>query len=366
MDGKRPAAEAMARVERNGAEPQAVPGVDAHRRVVQAELKLFLWKVLIVAGVAALAYLTLLVAEALLLIFAAVLFAILLTRLSGYVHDWTGVRHGMAFAAVLFGLAVILGAGGWFIGTEVVQQYDQFSDQIGRAVQQLPPRVRDEVARQGDLVNWLARLRPVAENMAFAIGNMVVVLFAAIYLAASPDVYRRGLVLLVPPAGHRRAFQVLDVTGNALWKWLIGQFFSMALVGALTMAGLLALGIPAAAALGVLAGILEFIPFLGPILAAVPAVLIGFAQSPTTALWVVGLYLVVQQLEGHLIQPLMQKRVVDLPPVITIGAIACGGILAGLLGMFLATPLAVVAMVLVNMLYIEDRLGEERHFPEKT
>ena len=362
MDGKTQAAEAITRVERDGAAPEA----GARRRAEQTDLKIFLWKVLIVAGVAALAYLILRVAEALLLIFAAVLFAILLTRLTRYVRRWTGVRHGVAFAAVLLGLVAVLGAGGWFIGTEVVKQYEQFSDQIGQAIEGLPPQMRDEVARQGDPANWLARLRPVASHMMFAIGDLVVVVFAAIYLAAAPGLYRRGLVLLVPPAGHERAFQVLNVTGDALWKWLIGQFLSMALVGLVTAAGLWALGIPAVVALGVLAGIMEFIPFLGPILAAAPAVLIGFAQSPTTALWVAGLYLIVQQLEGHLIQPLMQKRVVDLPPVITIGAIICGGMLAGLLGMFLATPLAVVAMVAVNMLYIEDKLGQGRHFPDKT
>ncbi|WP_431858987.1 AI-2E family transporter [Azospirillum sp.] len=359
MDGNRRAAEAMAQVERGA-------GADSGRRVVQADLKLFTWKVLIVAGVAVLAYLTMRVAEALLLIFAAALFAILLTRMTRAVRGWTGVRHGVAFALVLAGLVAVLAVGGWFIGAEVVAQYDQFSGQIGTAIERLPPQLREELARQGDPASWLSRLRPVAANVAFAVGDLVVVVFAAIYMAAAPDLYRRGLVLLVPPAGHARALQVLDVTGEALWKWLIGQFLSMAIVGLLTAAGLWALGVPAVAALGVLAAILEFIPFLGPILAAAPAVLIAFAQSPDLALWVAGLYLLVQQLEGHLIQPLMQKRVVDLPPVVTIGAIACGGLLGGLLGMFLATPLAVVAMVMVNMLYIEDKLGQGRHFPDKT
>ncbi|PWC43173.1 hypothetical protein TSO221_20235 [Azospirillum sp. TSO22-1] len=306
------------------------------------------------------------VAEALLLIFAAVLFAILLTRMTRAVSGWTGVRHGAAFALVLGGLAAALAAGGWFIGAEVVTQYEQFSGQIGTAIERLPPQLREEVVRQGDPASWLARLRPVATNVAFAVGDLIVVVFAAVYMAAAPDLYRRGLVLLVPPAGHARALQVLDVISEALWKWLIGQFLSMAIVGVLTAAGLWALGVPAVAALGVLAAILEFIPFLGPILAAVPAVLIAFAQSPDFALWVAGLYLLVQQLEGHIIQPLMQKRVVDLPPVVTIGAIACGGLLGGLLGMFLATPLAVVAMVMVNMLYIEDKLGQGRHFPDKA
>lgn len=356
MDSDRQAAEAMARTERADADP-------GPRRAVQAELKVFLWKVLIVAGVAALVYFVVRVAEALLLIFAAALFAILLSRLTRYVRHWTGLPPGVAFAVVLLGLAALFGLGGWFIGAEVVKQYEQFSNQIGQAIEQLPPQIREEAARQGDPANWLARLQPVASHMMFALGDLVVVVFAAIYLAASPGLYRRGLVLLVPPAGHQRAVEVLNVTGDALWKWLISQFLAMAVVGIVTALGLWALGIPAVLALGVLAAIMEFIPFLGPILAAAPAVLIAFAQSPTTALWVAGLYLVVQQLEGQLIQPLMQKRVVDLPPVVTLAAIACGGLLLGILGMFLAAPMAVVAMVLVNMLYIEDRLGQGRHFP---
>jgi len=360
MDGKRQAAEKMSRVA--GGDPEG----GARRRVVQAELKLFLWKALIAVGVAALAYLIVRVAEALLLMFAAALFAIMLSRLTHMVRRWTGMRREAAFTVVLLGLAGVLGINGWFIGAEVIEQYEQFSDQIGQAIERLPPQIRDEAARQGDPVSWLARLQPVASQMVFALGDLVVVVFAAVYLAASPGLYRRGLVLLLPPAAHERAFQVMDVTGDALWKWLIGQILSMVLVGFVTALGLWALGIPAVVALSVLAAILEFIPFLGPILAAAPAVLIAFAQSPMTALWVTGLYLFVQQLEGQLIQPLMQKRVVDLPPVVTLGAIACGGLLFGLLGMFLATPLAVVAMVMINMLLIRDtyKEAENKEFSE--
>ena len=188
-------------------------------------------------------------------------------------------------------------------------------------------------------------------------------LFVGIYTAVSPGLYRRGLVLLVPPSGHRRAEEVLDVSGDALWKWLMGQLVSMAVVGILTTAGLMMLGVPAALALGIVAMVLEFIPLIGPFLAAAPAVLIAFAQSPTLAIWTAALYLLIQQIEGNIILPVAQKRVVHLPPVITVAAITAGGILFGILGMFLATPLAVVMLVLVNLLYVEDRLGEGRHFP---
>ena len=115
--------------------------------------------------------------------------------------------------------------------------------------------------------------------------------------------------------------------------------------------------------LGALAGLLDFVPYVGPILSAIPGVMVGFAQSPEQALWTLGVYVLVQQVESQLIQPLVQRKVVDLPPVVTIAAIAAGGYLFGLVGALVATPLAICLMTLVNMLYVEDQLGEERRFP---
>ncbi|MCG5242570.1 AI-2E family transporter [Azospirillum doebereinerae] len=353
MDSTRQAAEAAIRI---GGDPPARAG--------RGELAVFTWKVLIVAGVAALALFAWRVADALLLIFTGVLFAILLQRLAGLVRRFTGLSQGWGLAVVLVALVALIGGGGFLLGQSVASQVDQLREQVTHAIGQLPAPIHDQLVEQGKQWPWMTRLQSVASGVAYFIGDAIVVLFAAIYLAASPGVYRRGVVLLVPPRGHDRAREVLDVTGNALWRWLLGQMAAMAAVGVMTTAGLWLLGMPAAPALGMVAGILEFVPLIGPFLAAVPAVLIAFAQSPQDALWVAGLYLVIQQVEGNLITPLLQKSVVDLPPVVTIGAIAAGGVLFGLMGMFLATPLAVVALVMVNMLYIEDKLGEERHFPD--
>lgn len=330
------------------------------------ELKLFTWKVLIAAGVLGTLFLVWQVADALLLVFAGVLLAILFQRMAGLVRRFTGLPQGWALGVVLLLLAALLVGGGFLMGQSVVSEFDQLSQQVSGAVQQLPASLRDQIMQQGqDASSWMNRLRTVASSVMFFLGDLVVVMFTAIYLAASPGVYRRGVVLLVPPRGHDRAREVLDVMGDSLWKWLIGQLASMAIVGVLTTAGLLLLGIPSAPALGLLAALLEFIPLIGPFLAAVPAILIAFAQSPQDALWVVGLYVLIQQVEGNVVMPLMQKKVVDLPPVITIAAIAAGGVLFGLMGMFLATPFAVVLLVLVNMLYIEDKLGQGRHFPSE-
>ncbi|WP_391347687.1 AI-2E family transporter [Azospirillum sp. A23] len=332
-------------------------------RAGRGELAVFTWKVLIVAGVAALSIFLWRISGTLLLIFTGVLFAILLQRLTGYVQRATGLGHGWSLAIVLLTLVLLVGGGGWLMGTSMAAQLGQLQEQVTKAMGMLPDGWRDRIMEQGKEWPWMNQLSSFASGLVYVVGDAVVVMFAALYLAASPGLYQRGVVLLVPPRGQKRACEVMDVAGDSLWKWLIGQLVAMAAVGTMIAVGLWLLGIPSALALGMVAGLMEFIPLVGPFLAAVPALLIGFAQSPQDALWVAGLYLVIQQIEGNVITPLLQKRVVDLPPVVTIGAIAAGGVLFGIMGMFLATPLAVVVLVLVNLLYIEDKLGEPRHFP---
>ena len=349
-------------------ERAAQTGADAEgprgRRPVQAELRVFVWKVLIVIGAIGLLYVIGRVARVLLLVFAGVLLSLLLQKMTAWVQRWSSLPRMGAFGVVLVVAALAVGGGGWLLGASAAAQYDQFTDQINEALKQMPEEMREHLFNEERAIQWVSRLPTAATAILLGVGDLLVTLFIAVYMAASPGMYRRGLVLLVPPAGHKRAHEVLDLTGEALWKWMIGQFVSMLLVGLVTGLGLWAIGVPAAVPLGIIAGIFEFIPLIGPIIAAVPAVLIAFAQSPETALWTALLYILIQQLEGNAIQPIVQKRVVDLPPVITIAAVAAGGLLFGILGMFLATPLAVVVLVLVNTLYIEDRLGEERGFPD--
>ncbi|HYH23665.1 MAG TPA: AI-2E family transporter [Azospirillum sp.] len=364
MDGRREAARALGRLAQGGGSRAGEDRADvAPRHTTTGELRVFTWKVLIVAGAAALAYLLVQISHAVLLAFAGVLFAILLRRIAGLLKRLTGLSEMWGLAAILLTLLAAVVGGGWLMGAWALAEVSALSEQIGRAIDELPKEVREQIAGEGGIGPWLGRLRQVAPSVVYFIGDAIIVLFIALYVAATPEVYRRGLVLLVPPAGQKRAYEVLDTLGDTLWKWLIGQFIAMAIVGALTTAGLMLLGIPAALGLGILAMVLEFIPFIGPILAAMPALLIAFTLDPRTALWVGLLYLAIQQAEGQLVTPLVQKRIVDLPPAVTIGAITAGGLLFGLLGMFLATPLAVTALVLVNFLYIQDKLGEEPHFP---
>ncbi len=146
--------------------------------------------------------------------------------------------------------------------------------------------------------------------------------------------------------------------------WIVGQIFAMVGVGTMWGVSLWLLGVTSALALGVIAGLAEFIPVLGPILGAVPAVIIALAHSPALAFWAVVVYLIIQQIESSLLMPLIQARVVALPPAFTLFALVIGGWLFGIIGVLFAMPLAVVLMVLVKMLYIEDVLGK-RTAPER-
>lgn len=150
---------------------------------------------------------------------------------------------------------------------------------------------------------------------------------------------------------------------NAICLWLKAQLISMTVVGLLVGLGLWLIGVPSALTLGLIAGSVEFVPLVGPIIAALPAVLLALAVGPETVLWIVGLYLLVQRVEGILLQPLLKQYTVDLPAVILLFALLDFGALFGALGIILAAPLAVVVYVLVKRLYVKEALDTPTSIP---
>jgi predicted PurR-regulated permease PerM len=191
------------------------------------------------------------------------------------------------------------------------------------------------------------------------VGGLLLILFTAIYVGAEPDLYRKGLLHLFPHWARSRADEVLDAIGFTLRRWLVTQLIMMASIGVATAVGLSLLGVKAALALGLIAGLLEFIPMLGPILSAVPGIAMAFLDSPQKALFVALVYWGVQFLEGHILQPLLMKRGVDLPPVVTLVGLSLMAIVFGFLGMLVAVPVIAAVMVTVKMLYVEDVVGDD-------
>jgi predicted PurR-regulated permease PerM len=193
--------------------------------------------------------------------------------------------------------------------------------------------------------------------------NILLILAGAIFFAAQPELYRQGLMRLVPKDREEVAETAFADSGRALGLWLQAQILSSIVVVILTYIGLVLVGVPSAAALAIIAGLLDFIPFIGPVVAGIPAVLIAFSVSPSTAMWTVGVYVVIQQLQGNILQPLIQKRSVDLSPAVLLFAVVAAGSLFGLIGVILSAPLTVVGFVLIQRLYIEQVLGREAKTP---
>jgi predicted PurR-regulated permease PerM len=201
-------------------------------------------------------------------------------------------------------------------------------------------------------------LFPFLSSTVTVAAGLFLILVLAIYVGADPALYHDGLMHLFPHGSRERAGVVLTRVATVLRKWLVTQLVAMVVMGVVSTLTLLALGVKAAVALGVIAGLLEFVPTVGPILAAVPAIAMGFLDSPEKALTVGLAYLVIQQLEGHVLIPMLMKEGMDLPPALTIVAQAVMALLFGFLGLMVAVPLLAVVIVPIKLLYVEGVVGD--------
>lgn len=225
------------------------------------------------------------------------------------------------------------------------------------------PTLVGRVVEAGTGPAAMQRATRLANRVLQGLLALFVVLVSGIYLAAAPRMYVKGVLHLVPHARRPRYGEVLQRLAFTIRWWMIGQLVPMAVIGVLTAIGLKIIGIELWFILGLLAALFNFVPNFGPLISGVPAFLLALADSPTKALWVVGLYVVAQSLEGYVLTPLVQRRAVELPPALLILFQVLAGLLLGALGVVLAAPLLAVVVVAVKMLYVEDVMGDEAHVP---
>jgi predicted PurR-regulated permease PerM len=237
---------------------------------------------------------------------------------------------------------------------------DSFSRELGLGdvYEQLP-----ELLGLGSGGQALSRVTSVSATVLGGLADFLLVAIAGVYIAADPAIYRRGLVKLFPPSQHERVEGALGAAGYALRMWLLGQLVAMTLVFAMATLAMWLIGLPSPIALGLIAGLAEFVPLIGAFVGALPAVLIAFATGSTALLWTIIAFLVIQQIESNLIMPIVERRVVALPPALALFAVIVFGVLFGPLGILFAVPLAVVVFVLVKKLYVKDTLGEPTPVP---
>ncbi len=309
--------------------------------------------------------------DVLLLVFAGLLLAVFLRSSADWVESRTPLSDGWSLVVVVLALLALFALGGWFIAPRVAEQVDHLVDTLPRTMQKLEEQIgryawgRRLIAQAPDAgamlpsgANAVTRATGIFSSTFGVIANFVIVLFVGLYLAAEPRLYTKGLLRLIPIARRDRAREVLSTVGKTLQWWITGRLILMLINGVMTTAGLWLLGVPLALTLGILAALLNFIPNIGPIIAGVPAVGIALLQSPTQALYVVLLYLTLQMIDGYILTPLVDRRTVSLPPALTITMQVLMGVLFGALGLALASPLTAATMALVQMLYVEDMLGD--------
>ncbi|WP_419895968.1 AI-2E family transporter [Roseomonas sp. USHLN139] len=305
-----------------------------------------------------------------LLVFAATLLGVFLFSGSMLLRRVLPVSNGVGVGLFILLLLLLSAATGLLAARPIADQLNELWQQVPAAAASLSERLSHY--RWGQ--ELLSRLQSgnislpagggttafsALNSTLGALANLVLVVFLGLYFALDPALYRRGIEALLAPSLRPRARALAEEAAATLRGWLGAQLICMAVVGSLTGLGLWLVGVPLAPVLGLIAALLAFIPTVGPVLSAVPGVLLGLAQGPQEALAVVGVYLAVQSVESYLVTPYVQRRNVDLPEAVTIVALLGFGLVYGFLGMLLATPLAAVLLMLVRRIYVEGYLEAE-------
>lgn len=322
----------------------------------------------VIAIIGAAALLVWALADVVLLVFMAALLAIILRGISGWLAERTGAPLKVMLAVVTLAVSALLAGLVFYIGPRLVTQTQALFGQINQTIEHLRQdygntawghlllqHLSPEQLMNGSVFGSAGAL---ATSTLGGVVSAFVLVVTALYFAVAPDLYVEGIVRLFAIPYRPRARAALEHVGITLRLWSLGQLIDMIAVGVLTGIGLALLGLPLALALAVLAGLLTFVPYFGAIAAAIPAVLIAFAEDWRKAVWVAVIFTVAHVVEGYVISPLVQRNTADLPPAVTILSMTILGALFGTLGVILGAPVAAAVLVLVREVYVAGVLGD--------
>lgn len=339
----------------------------------------FTKKVWIVAGIFAFVAVMILLLKAtfsvLLLILAGVLIAVYFRGLGHWIERRTHWRKNICLVISILVTLLLFALFIWLVGSKLQQQITELTDTLPKTIENakrqlgqstLGQKLVDKVSSADSQKKISAVVSTFFKSSFGVIGDIYVVVFIGIFFTASPKIYTEGIIGLIPRKGKQKAGEVLKAVGMNLKKWLKGKLFAMLVVFVLTSIGLLIIGAPMWLVLSLIAGLLNFIPNFGPLMALIPAVLVGLLQSPTTALWIAGLYIVVQVTESNFITPTVQHKLIKIPPALIIIAQLLVAPLTGGWGLILATPLMIIVQVLIKNLYSETKTNQPLHSREAS
>jgi predicted PurR-regulated permease PerM len=322
----------------------------------------FVRRVLIFFALAAFAAALWTLSELLILVFGSILIAVVLHAIAQPIAQVTSI--GQRWALLVAGLSTIavLGIVSYLFGSTISSHFVTLAEMLPDAAndlsKQIPFLTMPELLRDSSIGNLVMSAFSWGTTIFGAVLSLVLMIVAGIYIAITPNVYIRGFVKLFPPTTREQVSATLDDAGYALRRWFGAQLIAMIIVGTLVGLGLAIVGVPSALALGLIAGVAEFVPIIGPVIGAVPALLIASTQSLEMVLWTLAVFVVVQQVEGNLIMPIVAGRAVALAPAVGLFAVVALGILFGPFGLLLGYPLAIVIDVTVQRLYLGEVLKE--------
>ncbi len=302
----------------------------------------------------------------------AVIWAVLFRGPADWICSKTCIKHHWAtLLSVILVLGVMTGLG-WLVFPSFIEEFSQFEKKIPEAINNIKEElVQTSLGRR--LVQELESPQEIIMKNGGTLQNLVASFFSSLFgfladvfivivvgffLLADPHLYKRVIVKLFPVDRRPRVALLLTYQYRTLKSWLAGKLFDMFVVAALTTFGLWLLDIPLPIALGVIAGLISFIPNLGPIIALIPALLIAYLEGPKSVLYVFILYNSIQLIESNLLLPLIQQHQVSVPPAFILLGQVLLGVVAGVLGIILTVPILVLLMVFVKMIYLQDILGD--------
>jgi len=304
----------------------------------------------------------------LLMVFSGLLLAIGLDGLANILKEWTPLPRGWALLIVIVLIVAFLVLIGMTVVPQFLGQLDDLWEKMGLFFEQMlktlsqfdwaKPLFSGEQDQKQvfDIAGAIARHAASATLALIGVaGGLIVLITIAIFAAADPAIYRQGFLILLPAGQRERVNKTLSAIARALRWWFFGQVVSMLVLGVTVAVGLMLIGVELWLSLGVLTALLTFIPFLGPIIAGIPIVIVGFTVDTQTGLIVLVFYLIVQNLEGNILVPMIQHRAVNMAPALLISMQVLMGMLFGAMGLILAAPVTVVGMVAVRELYVDSK-----------
>jgi predicted PurR-regulated permease PerM len=325
---------------------------------------------LIWVGVLVAAFLLWRIRNALLIAFGAILVAILLRMLADAISRWIRLSERVALVLTATLLIGTFGVAIWMFGTNISHQFEEVLTRAQSAEHEIGSTLAQSgmsqfaarLAQGGGSIIGQAAAYTLSVSLSF-IEGIVVLVISAIYLAAQPGLYREGVVQLFVPRLRKWAGETIDHIGDSLRLWLLGQLILMVLVGVLALIAVWLIGLPSPVALGLIAGVCEFIPYVGPFIGAIPAVLVALSQGFTPALWTVVAYLLIHTFEGYFVGPIIQEWFIRIPPALVLISFVAVELIFGPIGIVLAAPITVALFLAVKMFYIRDTLRQPTEIP---